>query len=48
MLIKGFFNHTGCPKKLKCVGKKMEIYGHDQNIDSPEKFFICDIENFQI
>ena len=26
--------------------KIIEMYGHDQNIGSPEKFCLCDVEHF--
>ena len=41
-------------KKIKTdyFGTKMEIFGHDQNIGFPKKFFLCDVEpsrsHFQI
>ena len=44
-LIKGYFNHTGCPKKWKWAGKKMDLYGHNQNMGSPKKFLLCDVEH---
>ena len=28
-------------------GEKMNIYGPDQNIGSPEKFCPCDVEHFR-
>ena len=44
-LIKGYFAHTGCPKnpKLPYFGAKMEIHRYDQNIWSPEMFFLYDV-----
>ena len=43
--IKGYFAHTGCPKnpKLPYFGAKMEIHRYDQNIWSPEMFFLYDV-----
>ena len=45
--MKGYFSHTGCPKNAKWpyFGAKMEICGYDQNIGSPEKFYLCDVEH---
>ena len=31
----------------KILVQKMEIYGHNQNIGLPERFFLCDIEYFR-
>ena len=46
--IKGYFSHTGCPKNENphILVEKNEIYGHDQNIGSPEKFCLSDAVNF--
>ena len=32
--------------KIHIFGGKNEIYGHDQNIGSPEKFCLSDVEHF--
>ena len=46
-LIKGYFSHTGCQKKENGLVffTKKDIFGHDQNIGFPKKFFLCDVEH---
>ena len=46
--MKGYFSHKGCPKNENpnILVEKNDIYGHDQNIWSPEKFCISDVEHF--
>ena len=45
---KRFFSHTVWPKNenLHIFVEKNEMYRHDQNIGSPEKFSLSDMEHF--
>ena len=33
--------------KWAYFGATIEIFGHDQNIRTPEKFYFCDVEQFR-
>ena len=38
--------HSVQKMKMGLLWCKIEIYGHDKNVMSPEKFCLCDVEHF--